>query len=79
MAGGTVLGQALAVFQAFSLTKLRIAKLLSQKLEFWESFYFEEKNSPQRRESRRRKEKKRFCTGASSTFSFLVTAIAVSP
>jgi hypothetical protein len=32
-----VLGQALAVFQAFSLTKLRISKLLSQKLKFWES------------------------------------------
>jgi hypothetical protein len=34
----TVLGQALAVSQAFSLTKLRISKLLSQKLKFWESF-----------------------------------------
>jgi hypothetical protein len=33
------LGQALAVFQAFSLTKLRISKLLSQKLKFWESLY----------------------------------------
>ena len=33
----TVLGQVLAVFQAFSLTKLRISKLLSQKLKFWES------------------------------------------
>jgi hypothetical protein len=33
------LGQALAVFQAFSLTKLRISKLLSQKLKFWESLH----------------------------------------
>jgi hypothetical protein len=39
-----VLGQALAVFQAFSLAKLRNLRLLSQKLKFWESlhgdFYF---------------------------------------
>jgi hypothetical protein len=28
----------LAVFQAFSLTKLRISKLLPQKLKFWENF-----------------------------------------
>jgi hypothetical protein len=33
----TVLGQSLAVFQAFSLVKLRISRLLSQKLKFWES------------------------------------------
>jgi hypothetical protein len=32
-----VLGQALAVFQAFSLAKLRNLRLLSQKLKFWES------------------------------------------
>jgi hypothetical protein len=32
-----VLGQALAVFQAFSLVKLRNSRLLSQKLKFWES------------------------------------------
>jgi hypothetical protein len=32
-----VLGQALAVSQAFSLTKLRNLRLLSQKLKFWES------------------------------------------
>jgi hypothetical protein len=32
-----VLGQALAVFQAFSLAKLRNLGLLSQKLKFWES------------------------------------------
>jgi hypothetical protein len=31
------LGQAFAVFQAFSLAKLRISRLLSQKLKFWES------------------------------------------
>jgi hypothetical protein len=31
------LGQAFAVFQAFSLTKLRISRRLSQKLKFWES------------------------------------------
>jgi hypothetical protein len=31
------LGQALAVFQAFSLAKPRILRLLSQKLKFWES------------------------------------------
>jgi hypothetical protein len=34
-----VLGQALAVFQAFSLAKLRNLRLLSQKLKFWESLY----------------------------------------
>jgi hypothetical protein len=33
----TVLGQAFAVFQAFSFAKLRISRLLSQKLKFWES------------------------------------------
>jgi hypothetical protein len=33
----TVLGQVLAVFQAFSLAKPRILRLLSQKLKFWES------------------------------------------
>jgi hypothetical protein len=32
-----VFGQALAVFQAFSLAKLRNLRLLSQKLKFWES------------------------------------------
>jgi hypothetical protein len=32
-----VLGQALAVFQVFSLAKLRNLRLLSQKLKFWES------------------------------------------
>jgi hypothetical protein len=32
-----VLGQALAVFQAFSLAKLQNSRLLSQKLKFWES------------------------------------------
>jgi hypothetical protein len=32
-----VLGHALAVFQAFSLAKLRNLRLLSQKLKFWES------------------------------------------
>jgi hypothetical protein len=31
---------ALAVFQAFSLAKLRISRLLSQKLKFWESLGF---------------------------------------
>jgi hypothetical protein len=35
----TVLGQAFAFFQAFSLAKLRILRLLSQKLKFWESLY----------------------------------------
>jgi hypothetical protein len=33
----TVLGQSLAVFQAFSLAKPRISRLLSQKLKFRES------------------------------------------
>jgi hypothetical protein len=32
-----VLGQAIAVFQVFSLAKLRNLRLLSQKLKFWES------------------------------------------
>jgi hypothetical protein len=40
-----VLGQALAVFQAFSLrtfgsAKLRNLRLLSQKLKFWESLFY---------------------------------------
>jgi hypothetical protein len=40
------MGQALAVFQAFSLrtkgsTKLRNLRLLSQKLKFWESLLFQ--------------------------------------
>jgi hypothetical protein len=34
-----VLGQVLAVFQAFSLAKLRNLRLLSQKLKFWESLF----------------------------------------
>jgi ribosomal protein S18 acetylase RimI-like enzyme len=38
------LGQALAVFQAFSLAKPRILRLLSQKLKFWESLLFLGKN-----------------------------------
>jgi hypothetical protein len=33
----TVLGKVFAVFHAFSLAKLRILRLLSQKLKFWES------------------------------------------
>jgi AraC-like DNA-binding protein len=37
----TVLGQALAVFQAFSLAKPRILRLLSQKLKFWESLFYQ--------------------------------------
>jgi hypothetical protein len=32
-----VFGQAFAVFQAFSLAKLRNLRSLSQKLKFWES------------------------------------------
>jgi hypothetical protein len=32
--------QALAVFQAFSLAKLRNLRLLSQKLKFWESLFY---------------------------------------
>jgi hypothetical protein len=36
------LGQALAVFQAFCLAKLRNLRLLSQKLKFWESLIGEE-------------------------------------
>jgi hypothetical protein len=34
-----VFGQALAVFQAFSLAKLQNLRLLSQELKFWESLY----------------------------------------
>jgi hypothetical protein len=54
-----VLGQALAVFQAFSLAKLRNLRLLSQKLKFWESLsgMLRRKNSPQSRRRRRSKEK----------------------
>lgn len=40
IAGGAVLGRALAGFQAFSITKLRIAKLLSPKLKLWESLTY---------------------------------------
>jgi hypothetical protein len=35
-----VFGQALAVFQAFSLAKLRNLGLLSPKLKFWESLFY---------------------------------------
>jgi hypothetical protein len=38
-----VLGQALAVFQAFSLVKLRNLRKFSQKLKFWESLPFDKK------------------------------------
>jgi hypothetical protein len=34
------MGQALAVFQAKSLAKLRISKIVFPKLKFWENLYF---------------------------------------
>jgi hypothetical protein len=40
-----VLGQAFAVFQAFSLAKLQNLRLLSQKLKFWESLTIQKLSS----------------------------------
>jgi hypothetical protein len=40
------LGQAFAVFEVFGLAKLRISRLLSQKLKFWESPYLKQKSCP---------------------------------